>query len=131
MLSGIGFFQILCSNCLLQVFKTTLDFCILTLGLVNLPDSLIGSIVSFVIWILYATVMQSAWFYILLSDSYAFYLFTCFFAFFALGIGLATWTINQRFPHLGFNLLAWLTELKRTVYLLDFMFITKDIKGYK
>ena len=35
-------------------------------------------------------------------------------------------------PSLGLiNLLEWLTELRKTVYLLDYWLITKDIKGYE
>ena len=29
------------------------------------------------------------------------------------------------------NLLEWLTELWKPIYLLDYQFITKDIKGYE
>lgn len=35
-------------------------------------------------------------------------------------------------PYLGsLNSLEWVTELRKPVYLLDYWFMTKDIKGYK
>ena len=39
--------------------------------------------------------------------------------------------INQRFPNPLLNLLMKLTDLRKSIYSLDYWFITKDVKGYK